>query len=221
MSTLVYSQIMLYSDPFTVGFVEATYTVDESVGAVNICVNLTQPMGDILDETVNVFVIDDSSSIHIPPNASLASELITLISILFTSLIGYDEVSSFIIYFKTPFPHFLAADAPNFLSIYNMEEGTDFAQQTNTVNDIDDILIREENRIICYHQPIYEDLSLEQDEYAGLSLGVRDNALTTIATNVKSMYDQTSILILDNDNECQAITCISLVRSHLQLLYNL
>ena len=77
---------MLYSDPFTVGFVEATYTVDESVGAVNICVNLTQPMGDILDETVNVFVIDDSSSIHIPPNASLASELITLISILFTSL---------------------------------------------------------------------------------------------------------------------------------------
>ena len=65
-----------------------------------------------------------------------------------------------------------------------MEEGTDFAQQTNTVNDIDDILIREENRIICYLQPIYEDLSLEQDEYAGLSLGVRDNALTTIAINV-------------------------------------
>ena len=53
---------------------ENTYTVDESAGAVSVCVNLTHPMGDILDETVNVFVIDNSSSIYIPANAPLASE---------------------------------------------------------------------------------------------------------------------------------------------------
>ena len=53
---------------------EKTYTVQESVGAVNVCVNLTRPTRDILDESVNVFVIDDPSSIYIPPGAPLASE---------------------------------------------------------------------------------------------------------------------------------------------------
>ena len=53
---------------------ETTYTVDESVGAVNVCVNLTQPIIDILDERVNVFVIDNSSLVYIPPGAPLASE---------------------------------------------------------------------------------------------------------------------------------------------------
>ena len=54
---------------------ETTYTVDESVGAVNVCVNLTQPLFDILDERVNVYVIDYSRSVYIPPGAPLASEL--------------------------------------------------------------------------------------------------------------------------------------------------
>ena len=53
---------------------ENTYTVDESVGEVSVCVNLTHPMIDVLDETVNVFVIDNSSSIYIPAGAPLASE---------------------------------------------------------------------------------------------------------------------------------------------------
>ena len=55
-------------------FVKTTYTVDESVGAVNVCVNLTQPQVDIFEETVNVFVIDDSSSVYIPAGAPLASK---------------------------------------------------------------------------------------------------------------------------------------------------
>ena len=61
------------SEPFVVAFVETTYTVDETAAAVNVCVNLTQPQVDILDETVNVFVIDDSSSTYIPADAPLAS----------------------------------------------------------------------------------------------------------------------------------------------------
>ena len=62
------------TEPFRVAFVEQRFTVDESVGAVNVCVNLTHPVVDILEETVNVFVIDYSSSIYIPPGAPLASE---------------------------------------------------------------------------------------------------------------------------------------------------
>ena len=53
---------------------ENTYTVDESAGSVSVCVNLTRPMYDILDETVNVFVIDNNSAIYIPAGVQLASE---------------------------------------------------------------------------------------------------------------------------------------------------
>ena len=66
--------VTFVSEPFVVAFVETTYTVDESVGVVNVCVNLTRPMTDILEERVNVFVIDNSSSVYIPPGAPLASE---------------------------------------------------------------------------------------------------------------------------------------------------
>ena len=96
-----------------------------------------------------------------------------------------------------------APDEPNFVSIYPMADGTDFAQQTPAVNVIDDTFITAVRRIICYNQPIYEDMRLEPNEYAGLTLGVIDNnnILTTVVTEVKAMYDQASILIVDNDSE--------------------
>ena len=55
-------------------FVETTYTVNETMGGVNVCVNLTKPETDILDETVRVSVVDYPSSVHIPVGAQLASE---------------------------------------------------------------------------------------------------------------------------------------------------
>ena len=84
-----------------------------------------------------------------------------------------------------------------------MADGTDFVQQTPPVNVIDDTFITAVVRVICYNQPIYEDMHVELDEYAGLTLGVIDNnnILTTVLTEVKSMYDQASILIVDNDSE--------------------
>ena len=80
-----------------------------------------------------------------------------------------------------------------------MSEGTDYAQQTRAINVIDDIIISQERRIICYSQTIYNDFNLEANEYIGLSLGVVDNTLTTVFTQAEPMYDQASILILDND----------------------
>ena len=80
-----------------------------------------------------------------------------------------------------------------------MSEGSDYAQQTRAVNVVDDNLISEERRIICYSQTIYDDFDLEANEYIGLSLGVVDNILTTVVTQTEQMYDQASILILDND----------------------
>ena len=162
---------------------ETTYTVDESVGAVNVCVNLTRPMFDILDERVNVFVIDNSSSVYIPPGAPLASE-------------SSPSVFLYISLYSAP-------DEPNIFSIYPMEDGTDFAQQTLAVNVIGDTFIIQEMRLICYNQPIYEDMHVELDEFAGLTLGVIDNddILTTVLTEVKSRYDQASILIVNNDSE--------------------
>ena len=71
---LYYHPTLKITDPFRVAFVEKNYTVDESVGAVNVCVHLTNPVGEIPDEKVNVFVIDDPSSIYIPAGSPLASE---------------------------------------------------------------------------------------------------------------------------------------------------
>ena len=59
------------------------YTVDESMGSVSVCVSLTQPQIDILDETVNVFVMDNSSSVYIPADAPLASESEYIVNIAF------------------------------------------------------------------------------------------------------------------------------------------
>ena len=53
---------------------KTTYTVDESVGSVSVCVNLTRPEVDILDDTVNVDVIDYPSSVYVSPGATLASK---------------------------------------------------------------------------------------------------------------------------------------------------
>ena len=91
-----------------------------------------------------------------------------------------------------------------------MAEGTDFAQQTRAVNVIDDKIIGELSRIICYNQSIYDDDSLERDEYAGLTLGVIDFGQTTSLTIIEPMYDQAAVLIVDNDGECEIIMAVYL-----------
>ena len=83
-----------------------------------------------------------------------------------------------------------------------MIEGSDYAQHTSAVNAIDDTLISEIRRIVCYNQTIYDDQRVELDEYAGLTLGIQDNRLTTIIiTLVKPEYDQAAIFIIDNDSK--------------------
>ena len=81
-----------------------------------------------------------------------------------------------------------------------MTEGTDFAQQTRHINDIDDIVLMDDITFICYNQPIYDDSCLEPDEYAGLTLGVIDDR-TTVKTLLEPLCDHTAILIMDNDSE--------------------
>ena len=64
-----------FLEPFRVAFVETMYAVVESEGQVEVCVNLTRPEKDIRDETVQVDVFHYDSSVYIPPNPVLASEL--------------------------------------------------------------------------------------------------------------------------------------------------
>ena len=51
------------------------YTVIESDGPVEVCVNLTRPRQDILDNTVSVNVFKNESSVYIPDGAEIASML--------------------------------------------------------------------------------------------------------------------------------------------------
>ena len=61
-------------EPFRVGFDQTMYTVVESAGSVEVCVNLTFPPHDILDEQVTVLVFHDDSSIYVPPNPTFSSK---------------------------------------------------------------------------------------------------------------------------------------------------
>ena len=113
-----------------------------------------------------------------------------------------------------------ASDGLNFLSIHPMADGTDYAQQTPATNVIDDTFITEVMRLICYNQPIYDYMHVELDEYAGLTLGVidNDNVLTTIPTRMEPMYDQVSILIVDNNSELMTQYACGFVIRHLGLI---
>ena len=67
--------LLILTEPFEVAFVETIYTVSEDVGTVEVCVNLTKPQVDILDEFVIVEVFDFPTSVYILADGSLASEL--------------------------------------------------------------------------------------------------------------------------------------------------
>ena len=86
-----------------------------------------------------------------------------------------------------------APDSPNFLGLYSMVQGTDYAQEIRGINDH---LISELSRIVCYNQTIYDDALVEGSEYFGLTLSVPE---ASVLTQVRPMYDQAAILILDND----------------------
>lgn len=65
--------VSCFSEPFVVRFVQTVYTVTESDGQVEVCVNLARPEVDILDETLRVEVYRDDNSVYIPLNSTVAS----------------------------------------------------------------------------------------------------------------------------------------------------
>ena len=90
-------------------------------------------------------------------------------------------------------------DPFNFLTqSYNMIPFSDYEQQQILSNRIRNIGINATRRVICYDQPIYDDMRLEVSEYFGMTLTV---LFATILTNIRPMYDQVAILILDDDGE--------------------
>ena len=173
--------------PFVVAFVETVYTVDEGESEVNVCVNINQPDDDIfINETFNVFVIDDSNSVYIPTGSPLASELLPTAS----------RLTLYINPWNLPAP-----DPPNDRSQYHAVENSDYEQQTDSVNRIDDTLIQAGMSAVCYSQVISNDARLELDEYAGLRLRYRRNKHSTTQIEVQPMFDQAAILIIDNDSK--------------------
>ena len=55
-------------------FVRTMYTALETIGSVEVCVNLTHPPIDILDEFVRTEVLNEPNSVYIPENSALASK---------------------------------------------------------------------------------------------------------------------------------------------------
>ena len=62
---------------------ETTYTVNEMENSVEVCVNLTEPMIDIRDETVNVFVVDEQTFVNGTPCSSVRASELALIDVTY------------------------------------------------------------------------------------------------------------------------------------------
>ena len=78
---------------------------------------------------------------------------------------------------------------------------TDYEQQTQTNNHMRATPITETSRVICYKQIVYDDRQVEPVEYIGLSMNIRESTALTI---VNSIYGQTSIKIIDNNDSKQS-----------------
>ena len=74
---------------------------------------------------------------------------------------------------------------------------SDYEQQVLGLNGIRNRIINS-TRVVCYNQPIYDDMRLEAAEYIGLTLAIRD---ATVFTTVQPIYDQVGIQILDEDSK--------------------
>lgn len=178
-------RFFVFVAPFLVAFVSTVYSVLESEGSVEVCVNLTRPVIDILEETVRVEVYDFSSSVHIPADSALASESTLLMFAVLLLLL---------------FVSFAAPDPLNVDGTYSQSPSSDYEQQFLRFNGIRDTYINATRRVICYDQPIYDDVRVEMSEFLGLTLAIRDY---TSLTEVDSVFDQVAIEILDNDGKEQ------------------
>ena len=87
---------------------------------------------------------------------------------------------------------------PNINSEYLRANNTDYEQQTFGVSIIASQRITELTRVICYNQTIYDDQTLEPDEWLGLTLDVIEN---TVSTVVRPLLDHAAIRIRDNDSK--------------------
>ena len=82
-----------------------------------------------------------------------------------------------------------------------MVTGSDYAQQTRRINALDDEVISELQRVVCYNQTIYDDDQVEDIEYAGLSLGIHRASVVAV---VSPPLDQAALIILDDDSKHQS-----------------
>ena len=85
--------------------------------------------------------------------------------------------------------------------IFPPAPATDYERQRQLRSRIRDIGINATRRVICYDQLIFDDMRLEVAEYFGMTLIVQRMPPTTAITEVRPMYDQVAILILDDDGE--------------------
>ena len=61
-------------EPFRVAFDQTMYTVMESAGSVEVCVNLTHPPDASFDIQVTVLVFHNDSSVYVPADTTFASK---------------------------------------------------------------------------------------------------------------------------------------------------
>ena len=82
----------------------------------------------------------------------------------------------------------------------------DYEEQTSPFfSRISNTAINATRTIICYNQPIYDDMRLEPIEYVGLELSANSEKHfinpSSVLTIVQPMYDNSVIYIVDDDSK--------------------
>ena len=87
----------------------------------------------------------------------------------------------------------------------------DYDKQEFFFNQIRKERITELRRRICYNQTIYDDLLIEETEYAGLTLEVQDFVSLGGPTTVNTVVgiEHAAIKIIDNDRPGRFIVMLS------------
>ena len=81
---------------------------------------------------------------------------------------------------------------------YNMDPGSDYPPPLEgRTEQIKVLPITQTTRVVCYNQAIYEDETVEQDEFFSVILIIQDGS---DARTVINDFDRAVFTIRDNDN---------------------
>ena len=96
------------------------------------------------------------------------------------------------------FPHTAPDTIHPLFGFYNEDPGSDYPPPLeDRAEQIKDLPITQTTRVVCYNQAIYEDETVEQDEFFSIIIIIQDNS--AVGTVIDANFGRAVLTIRDND----------------------